>query len=255
MNTSISGRTSSGPKINGSQSGFIALVVSLSIFVVICCIAIFWLLKYHEPSHEDRLRRKAELDAARTDQSQIQFNPRSLGERISRAFGRSGWVRAHDGEDDEGEANVEWRGQESRILDRNSFESPTSPHNHPPQHTEATQHNRWNANEFTPPSSTSDVELSAHSPPTAVKSEHVSYPERTKDVSHPEPSILSHMPSYETRQSEFVRMHSMSAEIVVHDYEQFHNEREFSVQSSDSHFGTAQMQKWENGTKFKENIR
>ncbi|OAX39477.1 hypothetical protein K503DRAFT_855999 [Rhizopogon vinicolor AM-OR11-026] len=46
------------PEIGGSQGGFIGLVVALSVLILICCIAVFLLLRNHEPSEQDRAARR-----------------------------------------------------------------------------------------------------------------------------------------------------------------------------------------------------
>ncbi|KAF7297212.1 hypothetical protein MIND_00954300 [Mycena indigotica] len=46
------------PRIGGSTGGFIGLVVGLSVIIVVSCIAIFWLLRHHEPSERDRAVRR-----------------------------------------------------------------------------------------------------------------------------------------------------------------------------------------------------
>ncbi|KAG1725699.1 uncharacterized protein EDB91DRAFT_1167546 [Suillus paluster] len=46
------------PEIGGSQGGFIGLVVALSVLILICCIAVFFLLRNHEPSEQDRAARR-----------------------------------------------------------------------------------------------------------------------------------------------------------------------------------------------------
>ncbi|KAG1827627.1 uncharacterized protein BJ212DRAFT_65680 [Suillus subaureus] len=46
------------PEIGGSQGGFIGLVVTLSVLILICCIAVFFLLRNHEPSEQDRTARR-----------------------------------------------------------------------------------------------------------------------------------------------------------------------------------------------------
>lgn len=237
------------PEINGSTSGFIALVVILSIFVVICCAITFWLLKYHEPSREDHVRRKTERDGARARQSQIPLNPRSVGARISRAFGRSGWERTYDDdeEEEEGRHEVEWyRGQ-------NPFE-PLTGRGHQSRHAEVAQHIGSigvgaDGISHSQSPSTSTVELSAHSTSTPLKVEYSS----GANIAMPSPpSSISFSPSSEMRQHR-ISLSSMSAEIVDYDYEHLH-EQGFSVQSQDSHFGAVPMTKWENGTKFKEDI-
>ncbi|KIM58923.1 hypothetical protein SCLCIDRAFT_1052172 [Scleroderma citrinum Foug A] len=75
------------PKIDGSQAGFIALVVFLSVLIVVCCSAVFYLLRYHEPTDQDRTarreryrRRRAEVDGSTVETP--------FGEKFKQAWNR-----------------------------------------------------------------------------------------------------------------------------------------------------------------------
>lgn len=95
------------PKIDGSQAGFIALVVFLSVLIVVCCSAVFYLLRYHEPTDQDRTarreryrRRRAEVDGSTVETP--------FGEKFKQAWNRvrhgkrrggRGWIQAGSGDD------------------------------------------------------------------------------------------------------------------------------------------------------------
>jgi hypothetical protein len=258
MSTSTRDNASTLPKINGSSSGFIALVVSLSIFVVACCVAIFWLLKYHEPTKQERTRRKAELEAARASNADIRFDPRSLGARIRRALGRPGWVQTYDGEGDDRGNDAQWRGGQE-LRDRGTVESSASRGVYQQQPSGADpQQDMRNSPRLSHLPSTSTVQLSS---PSHYSSSMIASPvydpylERTRDVQSPEPSIMTHVSSsFEEHRREHRRQHSMSAEVVGFDYATFEDNRRFSIQSSEADIGSLPMRKWDNGTKFKEDI-
>ncbi|KAL4067996.1 hypothetical protein V8B97DRAFT_1375974 [Scleroderma yunnanense] len=97
------------PEIGGSQAGFIGLVVFLGVLIVVCCSAVFYLLRHHEPTDQDRAARReryrrhqAELDNS-TAPSETSF-----GEKFKRAWDRirhgerrggRGWIQAGSGDE------------------------------------------------------------------------------------------------------------------------------------------------------------
>jgi len=238
---------SSTPEINGSPAGFLALVISLSVFVILCCIAIFWLLAYHQPTEEERRKRKAELDAAKlasTKQSPQSLDPRSWRARIGRAFGRKGqWVQAADDEEEFESADA-WRG-EQELRDRSTSGG-----------ERGMVSSRGMTGGPSHSSSTSTVELSVPyrgSRPTTPGAVYFpTYDEPfTRTVASPGPSILSPTPSCE--EHVHGRLHSMSAEVLYEGSMQ--DDRSFSVQSFNLDGGQVSMRKWDNGTKFQEVIQ
>jgi len=103
------------PEINGSSAGFIALVVSLAAIVIICCTAVFFLLRGHNPTPYERELRRARRLQKRHTKSHDPYASPGLRGRIARLFGwkrAEGWVRA-DGE--EGDA---WDAGDERLVSK-----------------------------------------------------------------------------------------------------------------------------------------
>ena len=89
--------------------GFIGLVVFLSVLIVVCCSAVFYLLRYREPTDQDRaarreqyLRHSAEIDHSTT------ASGAPFGEKFKRVWNRvrhgkrrggRGWIQAGSGDD------------------------------------------------------------------------------------------------------------------------------------------------------------
>lgn len=94
------------PEIGGSQAGFIGLVVFLSLLIVVCCSAVYYLLRYHEPTDQDRATRRERSRRRRTEteyapsESSIADKLRRMWERVRRGNGRSGdgWIKAGSGD-------------------------------------------------------------------------------------------------------------------------------------------------------------
>ncbi|KAG2135180.1 uncharacterized protein EDB93DRAFT_1092468 [Suillus bovinus] len=133
------------PEIGGSQGGFIGLVVALSVLILICCIAVFFLLRNHEPSEQDRISRRERYRRNRDNQENDSTAGRSFfGDKLrgmwpdkwssrSRSGGRRGgrgWIQAGSG--DEWEINSD-HGEEHRAqqpmqpFSRSFQEGPYSP--------------------------------------------------------------------------------------------------------------------------------
>lgn len=105
------------PEIGGSQGGFIGLVVALSVLILICCIAVFFLLRNHEPSEQDRTARRERYhrnrDHQEHDSTATTPGPSSFGDKIREMWadrrsngGRSGgrrggrgWIQAGSGDE------------------------------------------------------------------------------------------------------------------------------------------------------------
>lgn len=225
------------PEFGGSPVGFWVLIVSLALIVIISCIAIFWLLKHHEPSPAERARRRAKREAEKGSAEAVSTDehssdPRSLKERIGRFFGKSGWTKAND--------DIEIQ----RTSPDHSYQKPEGDKDEeedPPYVATARsgyggvpndQHHEYHRD--TRMSSTSTVQLSAPSyEHTPIISRGVDLPfEPPYRSESPQPDLDS--PSSETSSPHTHR-----------------DERSFSVVSGDQ---TAPMRKFENGTKFMERI-
>jgi len=143
------------PKIGGSQAGrailshpplrtwthhlfhlgFIALIVFLSVLIVVCCSAVFYLLRYHEPTDQDRTARRERYDRrhrAEVDGSTVET---PFGEKLKQVWNRirhgkrrggRGWIQAGSGDDwvcspDRGDQALSHEGQ-VRSLPKNDIE-------------------------------------------------------------------------------------------------------------------------------------
>ncbi|KAG2127323.1 hypothetical protein BD769DRAFT_763387 [Suillus cothurnatus] len=105
------------PEIGGSQGGFIGLVVALSVLILICCIAVFFLLRNHEPSDQDRTARRERYrrnhDNQEYDSTAVTLGHSSFGDKLrgmwadrhssgNRSGGRRGgrgWIQAGSGDE------------------------------------------------------------------------------------------------------------------------------------------------------------
>jgi hypothetical protein len=226
------------PKFGGSPVGFWVLIVSLALIVIICCVAIFWLLKNHDPTPAERARRRAKHDtekatAETTSVSEYSSDPRSFKERMGRFFGKSSWTQASDDieiqktspaksdwktEGDEGEGDLPYI-----QTTRSGYGGVPNdqPHEYHPD-------SRM--------SSTSTVQLSAPS------SEHTPIISRGVDLPF-EPPYRSESPQPHSSppSSEAFSMYERPRQ----------DERSFSVRSGDE---ATPMRKFDNGTKFMEQI-
>ncbi|KAH7929424.1 hypothetical protein BV22DRAFT_1029476 [Leucogyrophana mollusca] len=117
------------PTIDGSQANFIGLVIALCIIIVIACGVVFYLLRNHEPSEQDRAirreryRRQREASdgpSASVAQSWKEKLRNLWGAKSSseRRRGGRGWIQA--GSDDEWDpsdsGNLERGGRMGRIA-------------------------------------------------------------------------------------------------------------------------------------------
>lgn len=226
------------PHLGGSPVGFWVLVVSLALIVIICCIAIFWLLKTHEPTPAERARRRAKNDAEKASAeavstSEQSSNPRSLKERIARFFGRGGWTKANDDieiqkaspDDSDWKPEVGNEESDSPYIPTTRSGYGGVPSDQPHEYHRDTRM-----------SSTSTVELSAPS------AEHTPVISRGADLPF-EPLYRSEspQPDLESPPSEASSVYERPRQ----------DERSFSVISGDS---SASMRKFRNGTKFMEQI-
>lgn len=226
------------PQFGGSPVGFWVLIVSLSLIVIACCIAIFWLLKTHEPTPAERARRRAKRDAEKGAAEAVSTgkplpDPRNFKERISHFFGRSGWKKA--GDDIETQRTSSDKSGWTTKGDNEEIDLPYIPttrsgYGGVPRDQQDEYHRD------TRMSSTSSVQLSAPSPDhTPIISRGVDLPfEPPYRSESPEPD-LSPPPSESHSEYERTRR----------------DERSFSVMSGDS---TAPMRKFGSGTKFVERI-
>jgi len=226
------------PRFGGSPVGFWVLIVSLALIVIICCIAIFWLLKKHEPTPAERARRRAKREAEKSAEeaasvSERSSDPRSLKERMGRFFGKSSWTKANDDIEIQNTSpdNSNWKTEGHKgESDSPHIQTTRSGYGGVPNDQRLDYHPDSRT------SSTSTVELSAPS------SEHTPIISRGVDLPF-EPPYRSESP-----QSDPSFPHSEATST----YEGSHqSERGFSVRSGDH---TAPMKKFENGTKFMEQI-
>jgi hypothetical protein len=228
------------PQLNGSSANFLALVISLSLFVFFSCVAIFWLLKYHQPTDQDRVKRKTELEATRTRAEAVNTSSQTMTGKIGSWFrtrdGKRGqWVRAANEEEEEG--SPIWRGRGLPMVDRTDRPRGFAPS----MDDKKIRHSQS--------SSTSTVQMSPITPIPELGYFPRSVPSPDSSVAPPVPS--PRMSSYEGY------LHgdpfrSMSTEIG----EDWNEEgRHFSVQTPGTAEGHMQMRKWDNGTRFQEVIQ
>ncbi|KAK0210154.1 hypothetical protein DFS33DRAFT_261936 [Desarmillaria ectypa] len=124
------------PKIGGSVGGFIALVVSLSLIILISCIAIFFLLREGEPSDEERAarRRRYRQQALEYTYGPTSSPQSSWSSKVKSIFGgnsgsskgsKRGWVQAGSGDEWESESIEE--GRHPDVSQRGSMQMTYSP--------------------------------------------------------------------------------------------------------------------------------
>jgi len=225
------------PQLGGSPVGFWVLIVSLALIVIICCIAIFWLLKHHEPTPAERARRRAKRDAEKASAEAVSTDehspdPRSFKERIGRFFGKNGWTKANDDIEIHRTPSDSpyWKSEGDKEDDDSPYVATTRsgyggvPNDQHEYHRDSRM------------SSTSTVQLSPPSP------EHTPIISRGVDLPF-EPPYRSISPQPE--------LDSPSPESSPTRGEPRRDERSFSVLSGDH---TAPMKKFVNGTKFMEGI-
>ncbi|EPQ58705.1 hypothetical protein GLOTRDRAFT_120304 [Gloeophyllum trabeum ATCC 11539] len=178
-------RTREVPKIDGSEGGFIGLVVGLCVIIVICCAAVFYLLTYHQPSPADRARRRQQRSFHHRRQSSS-GSMHSFKEKLTGLFTRSGqspapafglakrgqgWVQAGSGDEWESDSGDER--QPSRRTMNDMERGSTRRDSPPPNHTSAS------ASHHPPPiassesSSATTVELAAPTPVRPFAQVHV----------------------------------------------------------------------------------
>ncbi|KAH9948148.1 hypothetical protein B0H21DRAFT_788725 [Amylocystis lapponica] len=221
------------PEIGGSSAGFIALVVVLSLIIVVCFVAVFFLLRNHSPTTHERRARQA---YAREHESlyELPVGPPGIRSKFARFFGRKegkGWVRAASGDGDEWDAADDRSAYKDRDLREESI----------PQ---SSFYVARQLSKMPHAMSTDSVEVeleaaSASSPP--------------RDAVSPRPSLVSL--SSTTPHDPF----SSSPTSIAHslpDTEDGSTREEggrFSVQSGEPG-RTRSMRKFENGTKFREGL-
>lgn len=112
------------PTLSFIPKGFIGLVVALSILILVCCTAVFFLLRNHEPTEQDRAirreryRRQREETSSSTAPSHSAIG--SLGEKFKRMWRRDstgsgsnsgrrrggrGWIQAGSGDEWESDSD------------------------------------------------------------------------------------------------------------------------------------------------------
>lgn len=226
------------PEFGGSPVGFWVLVVSLALIVIICCITIFWLLKNHEPTPAERARRRAKRDAEKAEAETVSTverssDPRSFKERIGRFFGKSSWTQPNDDIEIQKTSadNSDWKTEGDKgESDLPYIQTTRSGYGVVPNDQRHEYHRDSRM------SSTSTVQLSAPS------SEHTPIISRGMDLPF-EPPYRSESPQPDS---------SPPPEEDSSVYEGHRrDERSFSVRSGDD---TTPMRKFDNGTKFMEQI-
>jgi len=231
------------PELGGSPVGFWVLVVSLALIVIICCIAIFWLLKHHEPTPAERARRRAKHDAEKASSEAVSTgehspDPRSFKERIGRFFGRGGWTKPNDDIEIQKTSpnRSDWRAEGDNLEDNLEETDPPYVPTTRSGYGGVPNDQRHEYHRDSRMSSTSTVQLSVPS------SEHTPIISRGVDLPF-EPSYRSESP-----QPDLSPPPSEAPSV----YERpRRDERNFSVISGED---TAPMKKFENGTKFMEQI-
>ncbi|KAJ7058095.1 hypothetical protein C8F01DRAFT_1255979 [Mycena amicta] len=89
------------PRIGGTTGGFIGLVVGLALIILVSSVAIFWLLRHHEPTERERAlrreRRETSTPTAPASRREANVSAGSTWGSLSRMF-RShnghGWIQA-----------------------------------------------------------------------------------------------------------------------------------------------------------------
>ena len=225
------------PQFGGSPVGFWVLVVSLALIVIICCIAIFWLLKTHEPTSAERARRKAKREVEKSSAEIVSTsegsNPRGLKERIGRFFGRGGWTKPNDDIEVQKAfpGDPDWKTEvDKEDIDSSYFPTTRLGYGGVPSDL----HHEYHRD--TRMSSTSTVQLSAPS------SEHTPIVSRGVDLPF-EPPYRSESPQQD--------INSPPSEDSFVDEGSHQGEQDFSVISGDH---AVPMRKFRNGTRFMEQI-
>jgi len=123
--TSPTVHVNSVPEIDGSEGGFIGLVIGLGILVIICCVTVFFLLRNRESGGNPSKRRNRDMGSSGPGNVggaiESDFPTRERGFFGSRA-GRYGWTRTADENDDsDGERDgVKLAGLRARSASPNS---------------------------------------------------------------------------------------------------------------------------------------
>ncbi|TFK45630.1 hypothetical protein OE88DRAFT_1729592 [Heliocybe sulcata] len=136
------------PKIDGSEGGFVGLVVGLCVIIVVCCAAVFYLLTYHQPTDEDRTRRQRYSHVRQSSTGSMHsfkekltglftFGARATSPPSGAAFGLTkrgqGWVQAGSGDEWESDSGDEGRTAAARSTRTvNDMERGTSRREPPP---------------------------------------------------------------------------------------------------------------------------
>jgi len=217
------------PQIGGSSAGFIALVVTFAVIIVVCVIGVFFLLRNYSPTPHERRSRQAH---ARKHSSlyELPVGPAGMRSKFARLFKSkrgAGWVRTADEEADEWNAADDgvFRGQDTGTSERDD--------SHPPsfQVVRGSQ----NAHGMSMESVEAALEAPSEASPSSVSPSRLVFSATPPhDDDPPSSSTSAEHPHPEDRASR-------------------REDSRFSVQSGlDGHVRS--MRKLENGTKFRENL-
>ncbi|KAH7914235.1 hypothetical protein BJ138DRAFT_1144406 [Hygrophoropsis aurantiaca] len=86
------------PTIDGSQGNFIGLIIALCAIIVIACGVVFYLLRHHEPSDQDRTARRERFLRQREASDNASTSPtQTWKDKVSRLWNKSGSERRRGG--------------------------------------------------------------------------------------------------------------------------------------------------------------
>ncbi|EGN96305.1 hypothetical protein SERLA73DRAFT_185993 [Serpula lacrymans var. lacrymans S7.3] len=242
------------PKLDGSQGGFIALVVALSIIIVISCTAVFFLLRNHEPTEQERTIRRERSHRYREEPEFSTTVP--LREKIGNMFsfwnkkgvGRGlysrrptgrGWVQTGSGDEWEPESDHEDDAEIAPYPGRrthhfgNDDSSPSSDH-------------RMVDSPFRSPPSDSGLHpyiTGSYVDPFSKESPRPNFSPTESDIDRSRSPALSSPGSLSASHVTSAVLHESSLEDGIH-----HNQRQFTAQSGTS------VRTFEGGTKFIESL-
>ncbi|KAL1947229.1 hypothetical protein VTO73DRAFT_14190 [Trametes versicolor] len=245
----------SRPEIGGSFGGFIAVVIFLVVIFLSSCIGIFILLRNHDPtSHERRARRARARD--RDFSAEAPIGPPGIRERLARLFGRrEGWVKASEGEDQD-----EWDASDDRIPNPfHSLRERDRAHDQYP----ASFASRPSAQDVARNMSADSIEVELNAPSAAYYNAPSISPGTSllQSEHDDEGSSSIHMAPVSSPVSQVPQTTVIPAPEHARGPSAGQDERHFSVPAGTSWRGedidggrVRSMQKFENGTKFKESL-
>ena len=212
------------------------LVAGLSAIIVICCVAVFFLLRGHRVDRYEQHARSVMAGDRNTTLYEMPLGPQGVRQKFKHFFTfgkkRDGWIRANSGEEDEWDASDRLVQHHARddsqwVAETGMFHDPTSQRGRGPSRVERSQ--------------TSDsIELTVPSPPPPLPQSPYTAANGPPQHGFFDPYSSSPQPP------ELRRIPSSSAEIETYDTE---GPRAPSASSTD---GASAAPKFESGTKFRE---